>query len=900
MSSKVTRAAGLHTSDNPYSSVPEGSFAQADNVVIRNKDVVESRRGHEKLTYSFSSGTARADEIAFFGTTPIVSKVDAGTYSLARDTGAALTDYSGTYTPPDTTLSRMKFVEAAGNFHFNTTVGNYILETTSSTPAKAGVPAALEDYDGNSRQHNTGSAGWMPANSSCAYRYVWGIKDAQNAIKLGAPSGRLVVRNRVDSPSGQVARVANVVTVTIPAYNHNFIVGDSVTLLNPTGTFGAGPFVLTAAYNPGGGGNSTFAYAEVAANATSSTALQYSAPRNSLTIAEIPTGITTSHFLRVYRSEETSNADTEPSDELFEQYEVSPTAGDIAGGTLSLTDRTPSSQLGDPLYTNEISGGGIAAAKQRPPKALDICFWQNRLWAGNTTDKQRLHIRLLGVGAPDGLQTLDSITIAGQTVTVDVSSVASFSQAQQVETMARSLVTAINGANNTVCAYYESGENSPPGMIMLEERTVGSSAFTVYASRPASWSPALTTSSSGAVTSANDRRQNGLSYSSLDEPEAFPLLNFLTVGSKTSAVLRIVPLKDQLYVFKEDGVYTVSGTSNFRVDLLDATVRLAAPDSAVVLSNRIFALTSQGVVAVTNAGAGIVSRPIERDIMPLLANSTAAFKRACFGVAYETERQYVLWLPSSSSSSTTDQAFVYHVLNNTWTRRTDTQLCGRVSPTDYLYLGAPGSATLFKERKAFTSADYADESYTPGAYTVMTSTATACSLTFADVTPFTVGDYLKSTFNASAAGPITSIVGNVVTVLTAVSFPTVASGNTATTGYKGIASVLVYNPQLGGQPPLGGQPGLSKQFKEATLHFGAAGYNLGYITTVTELNTSSTADLVTADNTAAFKNVRKTIPRASQRCAILKPGFSLREAFSTWRLFGYTVEVDGTSERTAR
>src|SRR5690606_33655051 len=119
------------------------------------------------------------------------------------------------------------------------------------------------------------------------------------------------------------------------------------------------------------------------------------------------------------------------------------------------------------------------------------------------------------------------------------------------------------------------------------------------------------------ITSTNNESVNRVYFSKLGQPEAVPSVNYIDVGPQDQAIERIVALRDNLFVLKTDGVYIIDGVSapNFSVRLLDNSSNIIAPDTAVVLSNQIYALSSQGVVTITETGVGIISRPIEDIIL---------------------------------------------------------------------------------------------------------------------------------------------------------------------------------------------------------------------------------------------------------------------------------------------
>src|SRR6185436_1673869 len=120
-----------------------------------------------------------------------------------------------------------------------------------------------------------------------------------------------------------------------------------------------------------------------------------------------------------------------------------------------------------------------------------------------------------------------------------------------------------------------------------------------------------------------------------------------------------------LYVFKPDGVYVVSGSYPYRVDLLDGTCSLIAPDAVADCNGSLYALTSQGIVAITDSGARIVSLPIEAELrgdwqIPP-AEVTDGHGRLTFANAYESERLVYFWIDGV-------KAYVLNTMHNTWTK----------------------------------------------------------------------------------------------------------------------------------------------------------------------------------------------------------------------------------------
>lgn len=215
--------------------------------------------------------------------------------------------------------------------------------------------------------------------------------------------------------------------------------------------------------------------------------------------------------------------------------------------------------------------------------------------------------------------------------------------------------------------------------------------------------------------SSNEEAKNRVYYSKFQQPESVPVLNYLDIGARDKAVLRIFPLRDSLFVFKEDGLYRISGESiPFNVSLFDSSYTLLAPDSLAELKNVIYGWTTEGISSVSESGARLMSRPIDTLIVALgSSTSYPNFSPATWGMSYDSENSYYIYTVSASSDEVATRAFVYNIVTNTWTTSSKSFTCGVVNPADNsLYMGAGDINFIEKERKDFARSDYADREYT--------------------------------------------------------------------------------------------------------------------------------------------------------------------------------------------
>lgn len=840
------KAKGLYTFPSELSEVPQGAFSMADNVNIDKEGVVTPRRGIDREAYSLPSSPDRVNSIFEYQDTKLVHYNDT---TLARDTGAAYTDYSGTYNQPDS-LTPIRSAESNQNFYFITDSGVKKLDVISGTPKAAGAPRGLTvDVT------TTGSSGFLVdagSGDAVAYRVLWGYTDENNNLILGAPSQRTIL---AWENSGTGSRDASL-TLTIPA------------------------------------------------------------------------GITADHIFQVYRSANTGSETVEPSDELQLVYESSPTSGQISAGTLTITDSTPEDVRGATLYTSP-SQETIAQTNDEPPFARDIAVFKNHLFFANTKQKQRLQIALLAAQGdattPDvSLKYDDVITINGVDYTGKAATKVAddefkvFSDgtpSQDIRDTAVELCKVINqSASNTgddaIYAYYTSGVNDTPGKILLESRSVGGAAFSVTFTPQVSganpWSPELPTSGDD-VTSSNDEYKNGLYYAKPLQPEAVPTANLFRVGSADDSIKRILALRDSLFILKEDeGIYRLTGedATSFRIDQFDQTAKIRAPETAVVLSNAIYALTDQGVVQITETGVSVISRPIEDQILNLFGYGLSVVSKYSYGVAYETERKYILATVSSSTDTSADQYYVYNTFTRAWTRWNGFSSTHAIvkSTDDKLYVADAGSHYVKVERKTNTNFDYADFNTIT---TISLVSADGLTLTMPGTDEISAGDVIYQ------SSSVFSVVASVDTV-----------AGTVTLRYSGgltAAACTVYSAipvHLRWVPVHASNPGKLKHFREVAYLFKKNFSLEASAEFFSEI--SQVVEEISLDGPASglfgffvfgeipFGGVigrapkRTYVPQQKQRCTQLNVGFKHSIGFSDFQLNGMSTHFNEMSERFAR
>jgi hypothetical protein len=245
--------------------------------------------------------------------------------------------------------------------------------------------------------------------------------------------------------------------------------------------------------------------------------------------------------------------------------------------------------------------------------------------------------------------------------------------------------------------------------------TINLNNFSIEVSTPntvVGFIPSFSTIFTPDVESDNQELGNRVYYSKVSEPEAVPTINYIDIGPQDEEIKRILALRDNLFVLKDDGVYVISGTSapDWSVRLIDNT-KIIAPDSAVVLNNQIYCLTEQGIVRITDGGVAIVSKGIE-NLVDKFTNGVTNYEAQTFGISYENDRAYIMFAPTKDGDTYSTQAFRYNIFERTWSRWEYNVTCGMVKESDStLYVGNGDRNYISKERKNFLRTDHSDRNF---------------------------------------------------------------------------------------------------------------------------------------------------------------------------------------------
>lgn len=703
MSSKVTLdVKGLVLAPGELSRA-SGSLVTATNVNVEAPGVIRSRNGVARQTYGpggpgwklLTSKQLDTNLLYNYGSATVATSLKYGTG------GVAWTALGGTVTNQPAT--RMQAAVSNRNHYLTSDEGVRRLENSFSTLWFAGMPKALAiDLTGTVAAPVTvlsGSPGTLLADTeSVAYRQTWAKKDAEGIMMEGAPSSRTVVYNNTRT-SGWVTGTTKNVTCRIMI------------------------------------------------------------PTEALTAT---TALTTAYFYRLYRSPVAATGVT-ASDEMNLVAQGYLTSANITAGYVEVTDATPEAfrALGDALYTNEVTGGdvgppdpsgdpltGIQLANDPPPRARDVALFADCMFYSDFIYPHVQEFTILSTVSGTGVTAGDTITINSVVFTAIapgapannefvVATVAAGSSASEaVERTAQNLVAAINRSTSTpgVWAYYVSDPEGLPGKVRIEQRTHSIGFAVTVSAHGTAYRPSLDLG----VNSSIDSHTNGFVYSKPLLADAVPLVNFGTVGPNTGSILRMVVLRDALYLFTSAGLYRLTGRSaaDFAAQEFDLTFRLLGREMVTVCDDAIYAWGIEGIAKITAAGVEYISNAIEPLVQKVVLDAGETWLATyAWATSYQSRHKVLFSVPTSGTNKNCATTYVYDTRMQAWTswawRR-----AGSVTPTganpdgvgpeghscgvirasdDLLCLGQwdidGGDTTIFLERRAYAAADYKDDTF---------------------------------------------------------------------------------------------------------------------------------------------------------------------------------------------
>lgn len=949
---------GLFTSPNNLSAVPAGALEVADNVVLNTKSIISSRRGQTQYGDPVTVGSGQLNKLFNYSSSLILSYDN----KLAYDAGDGdWTDYSGTYVDPATGY-RMRSLEALRNFYFTTDRGVYKLDQITGTPRASGVVKALGgtgSLTGASGFLDDDSAvayrlvwGYTDANNNLllgapSQRLVvinssGGTRDVSltyvipdtitteyfyqiyrsNGSDTAAiePSDELQLVLQGNPTSAEITAKSFTVTDSTP---YSLMRATLYTSASEQGIANANyepPFALDMDLFKG------FAFyanitqkqrLELSMISVESPSLGYyvdgtvGTTNGSPTLTAIAsttdlrvgmriigTGIpTNTRILAVPTGTTvTMNKNATATATVSVEFQDRFSIGEVdywAGTTQTVATNT---------FKVDVSG---TPAQNINQTALNLVEVINKS-ASNTT---LYAYYLSALDDLPGKILFEERSIGGDEFFATSTAGASFSPElpDQINISSNTLAnpTVVTTArahgltSGDIVQIFDS--NSTPTIDGERVVTVISpTTFSVPVNVTVAGTSGYLVIDNDFQVSDNDQRQNRVAISKPNQAEAVPSYTNLDIGAANFPIQRVIALRDGIFFFKQDGVFRVSGESysSFTVTLIDNTVSLKVPESAVAFNNQVFCFTTQGICAVTDSGVQIMSVPIEDALLELSSDQFTNFASASFGVAYESARLYLFFTVTETDDTFATQAYVYNSLTESWTRWQMSRTCGVVSPTlDKLFMGQGDSGQVVVERKSYTNSDYADEQYDVDITLVDSDTV----MTLVDASDVQAGMTIVQSGNRAVI--LSKNLTNQITVA-------------STSGFE-VDDAIVYTPieNLIQWAPIDvDNPGILKQFSEVTLFFRNAAFREIDATFASNISIGLETVPITNRSTTGWGQpqwgrfpwgsplggqsaIRTYVPRDKQRASWLTLRLRTEEAFTGFSLQGVSVIYNPMSSR---
>lgn len=948
---------GLYTAPNQLSGVPAGSLSIANNVVINSKSLIESRRGQTQYGAPFDVGTGQVNKLFNYSSSLIVNYDS----KMAYDAGSgSWVDYSGTYSSPSST-TKMRSLEALKNFYFTTSKGVYKIDSLTGTPKAAGVVRALGgSYTLTGATgfllNNSAVAyrivwGYTDANNNL----VLGAP-SQRLIAQNASGGTrdvsltfLIPDTITTNHFYQIYRSNGTATVTDePTDELQLVIQGNPTSAEITAksftTTDSTPYSLmrTTLY--------TSPSQQGIANAN--TPPPYAVDMDVFK---------TCAFYANTKQKQTLSLAIISVDSPSLGYYVDATTGTTNGSAVLTTiASTTNLRVGmrcvgtgipnNTIITEIISGTSVRMSANATATASVSVEFQDAFtiggvdyWAGSSNDVTKNQFYVDNTSTPgdnidataenliqiintstsnttlyayyiSGLEDLpgqilfEERAIGGDVFNAYSTAGDSFSPALPAKQLISSNSLASPTVITTLTAHgltsgdtiTISGSNSTPSIDGSRTVTVLSpTTFSVSVNVTVAGTSGTFIKSSLAVASDNEVKTNRVYISKPSQVESVPIYRYFDIGSANFEIQRVVALRDGIFFFKTDGIYRISGETfeSFVVTLVDNTVILKVPESAVPFNNQVYCFTTQGVCAVTDAGVKLISVPIENILLELSSEQYTNFTSASFGVAYESARLYIFCTVTETTDTYANQAYVYNSLTDSWTRWVMDRTCGVVNTAvNKLFMAHPDTGQVVVERKSYTNADYADEQYD----VIINSVDSATQLTLDDASLVEAG---MSTVRGDKTAYILEVSGNVLTIEETSGFTTGAA--------------TVYTPidnQIQWAPIDCENPGILKQFSEISLFFKNAAFREIEASFGTNILSDEIVTIANNSSKDGWGNfgwggqpwggipggqavLRTYVPRNQQRGSWMNLSLRTQQAFTGFSLQGVSLMFNPMSSR---
>lgn len=620
---------GVVDGQNPSALRNGAQLILSKNVVLREASVLESRRGQERAFHAL-----RYDRMFAFGGSLFLHAMS-GDYIKRADApfGAAGND-AGTASHPSG--RKMRTQVAGGRLFLTTGSGLKVLDTVGGTFRAAGGPVASSLIISN---YGSSGSGFLPVGYTVAYRYTIGRMTSAGLQIIGPPSGRVLYANQ----SGAAENPADIDFTLPPGLDDTFFIQLWRSSSVPTGVQPEDDLRLVYERPI----TQAEAVAEVATLTEDLTPdslrgeYLYTSPNAGEGIQNANHPPPMAEDVVLHKDRLWVACTTQPQEFTFRLLAVGGTNGLAANDKLVITGpATPLELVAGTDFT--VTTGGSASQNVETTaiaivQAINLLATNQDIWAEYVSGPDDVpgEIRLYGRSPTSPQFALWVDQASGGAVW---SSREAFAPEllPLLQGPAGTRTFSLQRVANVVTATISSGNLT--GGLKIGDRVVipaplsgsfgvgphivtGLSATTfTYSETGANAGPSagnvVQFYSDEVAASSAEAPINRVHFSKPLEFEAFPRGNFVDVGSSSARIVALAVTRETLWVFKEDGLWRVTGDDEDTFDLerTDETVVAVAPDCVVPFAESVIAWTTRGVVRLTEGSFEVISS----DIDPLL------------------------------------------------------------------------------------------------------------------------------------------------------------------------------------------------------------------------------------------------------------------------------------------
>lgn len=893
--------------------MPRGALRQATNVVLRRDGVLEPRIGF-KNAYTAPGDQSVRHAMPLSTETLLYLYDTAGTpywrcARLSDGTNYSIVNYLGdnNFSPPSPFRIGPRAVEARGNVylaHHGCTLK--IDDLTGTTAVGAGLLASLVSY--NRLSTSTGTA--LPTGKVVRYRAVLVRTDANGYEVRSAPGPSFTVGNSTGATKNVIVRLYNLydgyVTLTLATSLRD---GDVLELYRSraftSGTTPDDELFLVSSQTITLADFSTLSdtmqtssvyYTEITDSTSEATlgAALYTNPGQEGILASNRPPPSAHDVVQFKRSTFYFNIRPAPSITLklegVFQYFQGIYTGDTSSGSNQILNCSGTAVVGTYVQVGQttISGSDYpnppSLAGTFPPGTYVVSQVGTTVTvsANATATASTVTVFEWGVITVDGFNIYYRQGTAADYTLPSPQLFANFFDASQPglrDEMASNLVDAINRGVPNIRATLLTEGNHNIASILLEKYTEDGADFTVSSLESGIFLP----ETSSGLSSARDTQPGGFAWSKTDLPEAVPVINYAFINERNEAILGAKALRDGIVVFTENALYRISryGEEAPRVDLLDPSLRLIAPNSLAVLDNLVYAWTNRGIVSVSEGGAvNELSEPsipdAFRDYSPALITAPT-LAGGPHGTANPPHNEYIITvvgtdgLPSSA-------AFVWNTKTQSWVRWSFSSYSIVLDETNQrLLLADDGELREERTSDTYPNAD-GDQAITLSGVSGTLATSSVSLL---------AGDAIEQS-------------GSLYTVFTGGTSVVVDRAglvNGAATSYRRFVSTFGFVAEHQNAPERTKTWQATQWLFKKTQNLRRVTF--GYSSTISPTPYSETVNLVN-DVSDMPQNLRHWAPRQHGWSERIFPTIEISAAGSRWQLEGFAIEAEVESSAGRR